>query len=119
MFKNLGNTDHALELPDESIKAPATFNNILNPSLNYAGSKIRVEFNRKCLKQNKISSNHGKIVNIYIVYEINKEFNISGYQTMENCLFGLVKLTKIVDIDQYIYSGYDIGFDRKRFFSIS
>ena len=36
---------------------------------------------------------------------------------LENCLFGAVKLTKYVDIDLYKYSGYGIGFDRKRFFS--
>ena len=39
----------------ESIKAPATSNNILNPSSNYIGSKIRVEFKRSLLKQDKIS----------------------------------------------------------------
>ena len=33
-------------------------------------------------------------------------------------MFGAVKLTKHVDIDQYKYSGYGIGFDRKGFFSI-
>ena len=34
-------------------------------------------------------------------------------------MFGAVKLTKHVDVDQYKYSGYGIGFDRKEFFSIS
>ena len=53
----------------------------------------------------------------YIVYEINKNYNISSYPTLENCLFGAVSLTKYVDIDQYKYSGYDIGFDRKGEFS--
>ena len=33
-------------------------------------------------------------------------------------MFGAVRLTKHVDIDQYKYSGYGIGFDRKGFFSI-
>ena len=32
-------------------------------------------------------------------------------------MFGTVSLTKHVDIDQYKYSGYAIGFDRKREFS--
>ena len=32
---------------------------------------------------------------------------------MENCLFGAVSLTKNADINQYKYSGYDIGFDSK------
>ena len=37
---------------------------------------------------------------------------------MEDCLFGAVKLTKHVDVDLYKYSGYGIGFDRKRSYSI-
>ena len=62
--------------------------------------------------------NHGKIVNIYTVYEIEKSVNISSYPTLENCLFGAVKLTKHVDVGQYKYLGYGIGFDRKGFYSI-
>ena len=61
---------------------------------------------------------HGKVANIYIVYEINKNVNISSYPTLENCLFGAVKLTKHVDVDLYKYSGYGIGFDRKGSYSI-
>ena len=30
--------------------------------------------------------------------------------TLQNCLFGAVKLTKNTDIDKYKYSGYGIGF---------
>ena len=33
-------------------------------------------------------------------------------------MFGAVKLTKNIDIDEYKYSGYGIGFDRKGTFSI-
>ena len=36
---------------------------------------------------------------------------------LENYLFGAVKLTKHVNVDQYKYWGYGIGFDRKGFFS--
>ena len=73
-------------LSDESIKPPSTSNKMLNTSLNYVGIKTKVEFKGDCLKQDKISSDHGKVVNIYIVYEINKNFNISSYPTLENCL---------------------------------
>ena len=58
-----------------------------------------------------------KKVNIYIVYEISKNYNISRYPKLENCLFRAVSLTKNADIDQYKYSGYDIGFDGKGEFS--
>ena len=60
---------------------------------------------------------HGVIVNVYIVYEITNNFNVSSYPTLENCLFVAVKLTKNADIDKYGYSNYGIGFDRKGFFS--
>ena len=63
------------------------------------------------MKQDKVAFNHGKIVNIYIVYEISKSINISNYPTLENCLCGAVILTKNSDIDKYGYSGYGIGFD--------
>ena len=75
------------------------------------------KFSGSCLKQNKATYNHGKIVNIYIVYEISKNYNISSYPTLENCLFGAVSLTKHVDIDLYKYSGYGIEFDKKGEFS--
>ena len=55
---------------DESIKSPITSNKMLNPSIEYAGTKARVKLNGNCLKQDKITFNHGKIVNIYIVYKI-------------------------------------------------
>ena len=70
-------------------------------------------FKQNCLKQGKILFDQGKVVNIYIFYEIDRKVNISSYRTLENCLFGAVKLTKHFDIDQYKYSGYGVGFDRK------
>ena len=70
------------------------------------------------LKQDKITYTPGKTVNIYIVYEISKNFNINSYPTLENCLSGAVSLTKNNDIDKYNYSGYGIGFDKKGEFSV-
>ena len=37
--------------------------------------------------------------------------------TLKNCLFGAVTLTKNADINEYGYSGYGIGFDRRSSFS--
>ena len=45
---------------------------MLNPSVNCVGTKARVKFNEDCLKKDKNTFNHGKIVNIYIVYKIKK-----------------------------------------------
>ena len=58
-FKTVGNTnDHILSwkskgLSDENIKPPSTSTNIFNPSLNYIGTKTRVEFKGRYLKQEK------------------------------------------------------------------
>ena len=92
------NSDYVLSwtskgLSNESITPPSAPNNFLSPSLNYLGTKIRVRFSGSCLKQDKITYTHGKIVNIYIVYEINKKDNtITSDPTLENCLFGAVTL---------------------------
>ena len=69
------------------------------------------------MKQDIVTFDHGKIVNIYIVYEISKPINISDYPTLENHLFGAVSLAKNPDFDKYKYSGYRIGFDRHGSFS--
>ena len=79
-------------------------------------TKTRVEFNGSCLKQDKIMYTHGKIVNIYIVYETVGGYSDANYPTLQNALFGAVKLTKNADIDKYDYSGYGIGFDGKACF---
>ena len=104
-------------LSNESIKTPSTSNNFLNPLLDYVGPKIRVKFSGSFLKQNAALYNHGTIVNTYIVYDKSKNYNISSYPALENCLFGAFNMTKHADIDQYKYSGYGIGFDRKGEFS--
>ena len=62
----------------ESVKTPATVNNILNPLLEY-DNKLKLKFNRSCLKQDKVTYDHGKIVNIYIVNEISKNYNTREY----------------------------------------
>ena len=51
-----------------------------------------------CLKQDKVTFNHGKVVNISIVYEVSKSINISDYLALENCLSGAFSLTKNADI---------------------
>ena len=56
-------------MSDESIKPPTTSNKMFNLSVDYVGTKVREKCNGACLKQKKIKFNHGKIVNIYIVYE--------------------------------------------------
>ena len=103
-------------LSDERINSITTSNYSITPELSHYDTKARVKFSGSCLKQDKVTYNHGTIINIYLVYEISKNYNISSY-ALENCLFGAVSLTKHVDIDQHKYSGCCIGFDRKGEFS--
>ena len=102
-------------LSDERIDFNTASNHSITPKLGFYGTKTRVEFNGSCLKQDKVTYNHGAIVNIYIVYVISKNYNISSYPTLQNCLFGAVSLTK--HADQYKYFGYSIVFDRKSEFT--
>ena len=104
-------------LSAESISPATTSDNKLTPALNYYGTKTRVKFTGHCLKQPKISYNHGKVVNIYIVYELGASSSHFDDPTLKNSLFGAVTLTKNADIDKYGYSGYEIGFDRRGSFS--
>ena len=88
-------------LSGENITASSAPNNFLNSWLEYLGTKPRVRFSGSCLGQNAITYNHGKSVNIYIVYEINKNDNTTGSDPkLENRLFRAVTLTKNVAIDR-------------------
>ena len=100
-------------LSDERINSVTASYYSITPELSHYGTKTRAKFDGICLKQDKATYSHGTIVKIYTVYEISKNYNISSYPTLENCWFGAVILTKHVDIDQYKYPGYGIGFDRK------
>ena len=87
---------------DTKIKAIVTTNYLLNPSINiYDMGKIRIKFNGSFLNRFPPTILHGDIVNIYIVYEITSDYSSINYPTLENCLFGSVKLTKNADIDKY------------------
>ena len=121
-FKVVADTDYVSSwkskgLSAETIKPPTTSDNSLTPALSYYGTKTRVKFTGSCLKQSKISYTHGKVVNIYIVYELGASSSHINDPTLKNCLFGAVTLTKNADIDKYGYSGYGIGFDRRSSFS--
>ena len=104
-------------LSDERINSIKTPDYGITPKSNDYGSKIRVEFNGSCLEQDKITYTHGKIVNIYIVYELNGYNSDDNDPTVKNSLFDAVTLSKNADIDKYQYLGYGTGFDRRESFS--
>ena len=99
-------------LSDEAINIPPNSSNFFEPLFDYYVTKIRLKCNENILKEDEITYNHGKIINIYIVYEISKKYNKSNYPTLENSLFGAVKLSKNTGVNNYKYSGYGTGFDR-------
>ena len=87
-FKMITDTDYisswkSKRLSGKSFKPPTTSDNSLNPALNYDGTKARVTLTGSCLKQSKITYTHKKIVNIYIVYEINVHSTGYNYPTLE------------------------------------
>ena len=104
-------------LSDEKNNSVKASNHSITPNLSYYETKTRAELNESYLKHDKITFNHGKIVNIYIVYEISKNINFRDYPTLENVLFRAVSLTKNANINNYKYYGYGIGFNRHRSFS--
>ena len=121
-FKFITNTNYISSwkskgLSAESIKLFPTFGNSLTPLLAYYDYNIRLKFNGSILRQPKVSYTHGKVVNIYIVYELTESSSNDNDPTLKHCLFGAVTLTKNADIDKYGYFGYGIGFDRRSSFT--
>ena len=57
-------------LSDERSNSIKVCNYGVTPFLDYYGTKARVEFSGSFLKEDKVTFNLEKIVNIYIVYEI-------------------------------------------------
>ena len=79
-------------LSDRKFSAPGTSSsNDQEPVLEYGGAGIRLKFKGDSLRQNKVRYNHGKIANIYIVYEISSTFTSSSSFTLKNYLFGAVQ----------------------------
>ena len=112
-FKVIANTDYVSSwkskgLSAETIKSPAASDNSLTPAVSYYGTKTRAKFTGSCLQQPKVSYTHGKMVNIYIVYELGASSSHSDDPTLENSLFGAVTLTKNADIDKYVYSAMEL-----------
>ena len=100
-FKILPNTNYVLSwkskgLSAETIKShttsPLTTSDYnLIPTLSYSGTKRKLKFTGSYLKQDQISYTHGKVVNVYIVYEPGASASNDNDPTLKNCLFGAVK----------------------------
>ena len=93
-------------LSDETLTPYATSDNSLTPLIDHYGSKVRVKGRR-----------YGKGHNVYISYDLSASGSNDNDPTLKNCLFGAVTLIKNTNINQYEYSGYGIGLDRRSSFS--
>ena len=87
-IKIIANTRYISEweskgLSDKSIKPFPTSDKSLTPLIDYYGYYIRLKFNGSFLRQPKISYTHGKIVNIYIVYELTGSSSHSDDPTLK------------------------------------
>ena len=72
-----------------------------------------MNFNGHCLIKNNISIPK-KVINLHISYTLGPQLrNLSTDFTLDNYLFGSVKLTKNAHLDKYKFTGYSIGFDSR------
>ena len=101
-------------------KSKGVYNSKLKPlytaflhSIKLSGYKMGINFYKDLLavEQNKYLI---KIVNIYIVYDLDAWPKIMFRNfTLKNCLFGVTNIVKNSDQEKYVYSGYGIVFDGK------
>ena len=115
-FKSVVNSNYVIEFKsketsDESIKSPSSPHNFSHPSLNYLGTKTRVGFSGSYLKQDIHSWRHSK--HLHCLWDKEKLQHKELSIIRKHCLFYAVTLTKNFNIDNYKYSEYDVGFDRK------
>ena len=96
---------------NEDIKPP---NNALAPETGPVGRNMHLKFDGSCLKTTEKYHFYPNLteLNTYIVCELNSNLNNFDL-TLENCLFGAVRLIKNADIDKYKYLGYGSGFDSR------
>ena len=115
------------DFSDQNIKLSAASNNGLVPALNYVNTKSRAKFDGSCLKQDKVTVTHKKLLKIknyllkiYTACETNLlAFNAGKDFALRNSLFGVVELTQNANLDKYKCSGYSTRFDVHKNFSLS
>ena len=107
-WKSKGLSDKIIIPPDTSLDPTAGFE---------INGKRYLTFKGSFLKNDEFKDKLDKIINIYIVYDLETNLNYNPDFTLENCLFGAVKITKTTDVDKYKYSGYGIGFDGRGVFT--
>ena len=88
-------------LSGERVNCIKTLDYGITPNLNYYVTKTRVKFNGRCLKHDKTTFNHEKVVNIYIAYKLTGSSSKDNDHTVRSSLFDAGRLTKNANIDKY------------------
>ena len=77
--------------------------------ISYNDTKIKVQFTGSCLKQQKFTFTHKKVVNIYIVYELGASSSHSSDPTIKNCLFGAVMVLDLIEDQVFHFQVGDLA----------
>ena len=102
-------------MSNEKIASINTTNYNQSPQLLYNNERINLFFSGDLSKQDKVTYNHGSIINIYVVYKLSSSVSKTSL-TLKNCLFAAVALTKnSTDITRCNYSGYGIAFNSQNY----
>ena len=104
------------EISEKSIKNPSESNNTFAPRLINSDPLPDVKFNGNCLINSNIFV-FRKVINLHMSYTLTWSRDLNTVLTLDNCLFGSVKLTTNAVPDKYGYSGYGVGFDARSQFS--
>ena len=82
---------------------------------------MRLKFEGNCLKQeDKAPYTPNNEVNLFNVYEVDTwSRDLNTDSTLQDCLFGPVKLPKNVHPDKYKYSSCSVGFGSSSEFSLT
>ena len=97
-----------------------TANDFANVPMIINNGRMNVKFKGGYYKQSKlIKPNNNNVINVYIVYKLDPISNPRDDTfTVQNALFGGIKLSKNTDTSKYKYEGYGICFDESGMFSM-
>ena len=87
------------------------------PNIKNDGKGLNVFFSSNYFQQD-IKAIPNNVINIYCVYELDPiDFSRNNKFTIQNALFGAIKITKNANTSKYKYKGYSICFDESESFS--
>ena len=104
------NLEYQLKFINTDLFSVSNSSSVL-PKLINQNNKVGVLYEGNYMAQKKVGYTHGNGLNIYIAYKLQKRTVNSTDFTIQNVLFGPVKITKNVNTSHYQYHGYGICFD--------